>query len=177
MIGRALLAALGFLSFCFFVAAQQTNPTNQFNVPAALALYPPEIFRTVDSSALMQDLPMLTLLSERLPGSTGLGRMGWVPLDISPVAFATIKERPKTNASPVAGLVDGKDLAGEVISSPLNPIYYGGEVGVLYGRSTGKLGGDLFQTYILGQVGDEKVHITVGAAYEESSGRLPRWPR
>src|SRR5439155_22144543 len=145
MIGRALLAALGFLSFCFFVAAQQTNPTNQFNAPAALALYPPEIFRTMESSTIMQDLAMLTLLSERLPGSTGLGRMGWVPLDISPVAFAPIKERPKTNASPVAGLVDGKDLAGDVISSPLHPIYYGGAVTVLHGRTTGQPRSPLLQ--------------------------------
>src|SRR5439155_25349257 len=106
MIGRALLAVLGFLSFCFFVAAQQPNPTNQLNAPAALALYPPEIFRTMDSSALMHDLPMLTRLIERQPGSTGLGGMGWVRLDIPPVAYATIKERPKTDASPLSGMVN-----------------------------------------------------------------------
>ena len=32
--------------------------------------------------------------------------------------------------------------------SPLNPVYYGGEVGVFYGHSSGKFGGDEFGTYI-----------------------------
>src|SRR5438034_173614 len=33
---------------------------------------------------------------------------------------------------------DGKDSPGEVLNSSLNPVYCGGEVGVLYGRWSGK---------------------------------------
>lgn len=52
--------------------------------------------------------------------------------------------------------------------------YATGEIGFLYGRSTGKYGGELTQGYIIGEVGDEKFHISVGAAFEDSSFRLPR---
>jgi hypothetical protein len=66
---------------------------------------------------------------------------------------------------------DGKDSPDEMMSSSSNQIYYGGEVGVLYGQWSGKGGGDILQTYILGTVGNDKFQITAGASYEESSGR------
>ena len=44
-----------------------------------------------------------------------------------------------------------------------------------YGHASGKFGGDDFSTYIVGEAGNDKFHITVGASYEESSGRLPRF--
>jgi hypothetical protein len=50
-----------------------------------------------------------------------------------------------------------------------SPTYAGGEVGFLYGRSTGKFGGDFKQGYIIGEVGNERFHISVGAAYEDST--------
>src|SRR5713101_2487984 len=172
MIKRALVAGLGFLGFCFPLSAQQTNHADEFDAAASLALYSPEIFSMVDSSALIHDLPVLALLGgQRLPVFSALGRMGTAPLDLPPVASLRVAHVQKANVSPVYG----KDPPGDVINSQSNQdYYYGGEVGFLYGRSTGRFGGDLFQTYILGEVGNEKVHITVGAAYEESSGRLPR---
>jgi len=175
MIKRAIVVGFGFLGFCVPVSAQQTNRTAEFDAAASLALYRPEIFSTVDSSALIHDLPVLALLDgQRLPVWSALGWMGTAPLDLPPVASLRVAQVQKANVSPVYG----KDSPGDVINSQLNQdYYYGGEVGVLYGRSIGKFGGDVFQTYILGEVANEKVHITVGAAYEESSGRLPRWPR
>jgi hypothetical protein len=59
--------------------------------------------------------------------------------------------------------------------SPVDRVYYGGEIGVLYGQWTGKGGGDLMQSYILGTVGNDKFQISVGAVYEESSGRSARY--
>ena len=50
---------------------------------------------------------------------------------------------------------------------------FGGEVGFLYGRFTGKGGGDLMSTYIIGEVGNDKFHITVGASHSEWDGRAP----
>ena len=174
MIERAIVVGLGLLGFCFSLAAQQANRADDFDAAAILALYRPEIFSTVDSSALIHDLPVLALLDgQRLPVLSALGRMGTAPLDLPPVASLRVAHVQKANVSPVYG----KDSPGDVISSPSNPIHYGGEVGFLYGHSSGKFGGDLMQTYMMGEVGNDKFQINVGAAYEESSGRIPRWPR
>ncbi len=174
MIERAIVVGLGLLGFCFPLAAQQANRADDFDAAATLALYRPEIFSTVDSSALIHDLPVLALLDgQRLPVLSALGRMGTAPLDLPPVASLRVAHVQKANVSPVYG----KDSPGDVISSPSNPIHYGGEVGFLYGHSSGKFGGDLMQTYMMGEVGNDKFQVNVGAAYEESSGRIPRWPR
>src|SRR5438128_12416703 len=61
---------------------------------------------------------------------------------------------------------DGKDSPG-IVMSPVDRVYYGGEIGVLYGQWTGKGGGDLMQSYILGTVGNDKFQISVGAARSE----------
>ena len=82
---------------------------------------------------------------------------------------------------PVAtsGVTRAKDSSKEVIDVQRTGLfdYVGGEVGFLYGRSTGKFGGDYKQAYIIGEVGDDKFHISAGASYEESSWRVPRFGR
>jgi len=172
MIKRALLV-VGFLALCFPVAAQQTNRADEFDAAAALALYRPEIFTSVDSSVLVRDLPMLTFLDGRLPGSTALGRMGTARLDLPSLAYVSAAPAQKTNVSRVSGK-DGKDSSAEVMSAPSSPYYWGGEVGVFYGHSSGKFGGDEFGTYIVGGVGNDKFQINAGAAYQEWNGRAPR---
>jgi hypothetical protein len=190
----ALVVGLGFLTVCFPVAAQQTNPSEPetiapkqlrrssvFDVASAVALSRPEIFTNIDSAVLIDDLALLALLDGRLPVSTALGRMGMAPLDLFPVAFFRALDGQKVNAALVHRTdrkdsgTEGKDSPGEMMSSSLSPVYYGGEVGILYGRWSGKFGGDFLQTYIVGQVGNEKFQITAGAAYEESSGRALRF--
>ncbi|MGI9115162.1 MAG: hypothetical protein ACR2FX_09040 [Chthoniobacterales bacterium] len=52
--------------------------------------------------------------------------------------------------------------------------YATAEIGFLYGRSTGKFGGESKQTYITGEAGNDKTQIFVGASYEDSSFQLPR---
>jgi hypothetical protein len=177
MIKRALLV-VGFLALCFPIAAQQTNRTDEFDAAAALALYRPEIFTSVDSSLLIRDLPMLTFLDGRLPGSTALGRMGMARLDLPSLAYlsagyVSAAKLQKVNAAQVSGQ-DGKDSSAEVMTLPVNPVYYGGEVGVFYGHSSGKFGGDEFGTYIEGGVGNDKFQINAGASYQEWNGRGPR---
>jgi len=190
----ALVVGLGFLTVCFPVAAQQTNPSEPetialeqlrrssvFDVASAVALSRPEIFTNIDSAVLIDDLALLALLDGRLPVSTALGRMGMAPLDLFPVAFFRVLDGQKVDAALVHRTerkdsgTEGKDSPGEMMSSSLSPVYYGGEVGILYGRWSGKFGGDFLQTYIVGQVGNEKFQITAGAAYEESSGRALRF--
>jgi outer membrane receptor protein involved in Fe transport len=187
MIERALPIVLCFFSLCLPLAAQQTNrseltetetitleelrQTGALDTAAALTLYRPDIFSTVDSSILIHGLPVLTLLDgRRFPISSALGRMGMAPLDLFPVAFLRAVQVQKVNASPILGT----DSPGGVVNLQLNRFYSGGEVGVFYGKSGGKYGREDKQAYILGGVGDEKIQITVGAAYEESSGRVPR---
>ena len=191
VIKGTLLFGLGFLSFCFSAAAQQSSGSKQtedkvmleesrrpdvLDAASTLTLDRPEILNTVDSLVLIQNLGLLTLLEGgRLPVSSELGRMGRAPLDIFPDASLPVAEVEEGNRGLVSAPVDGKDSPSEVTRSPLNPIYAGGEMGVLYGSSSGKFGGDILQTYIVGEVGNEKFHITVGASHEESSGRLLRF--
>jgi hypothetical protein len=174
---RALLVVFGFLSLCFLLVAQQTSRLEQTEDGSItleqLSLYQPEIFNTVDSSILVHDLPMLTFLDGRLPVSSELGRMGMTPLDVFPIAFVSTVQTHKANAPPVSAV----DPSREVTTSRLNPEYWSGEVGVFYGRSSGKFGREDFGSYIMGGLGNEKFQITVGASYEESSGRVPRWVR
>jgi hypothetical protein len=161
VVKRVLLALLGFLAVCFPVAAQQGNVFEQ----------------TIN-------LPLLTLSDGRgLPASSDLGRMGTVPVDISSDDSVTVAEiivRPKDGDSATDGKdfrADGKDSSAAIVNSPLNPIYYGGEVGFRYGHASGKFGGDDFATYMMGTAGNDKFQITVGGGYEEFSGRLSRWGR
>ncbi len=180
MIKRVLLAALGSLALCLPIAAQQTGRLEQTEdetiMLEQLSLYQPEIFSTVDSSILIHDLPMLTFLDGRLPVSSELGRMGMAPLDVFPIAFVSAAETHKANTSP-ASPASGTDSPREVTTLQLNPEYWSGEVGVFYGRSSGKFGREDFGSYIVGGVGNDKFQITVGASYEESNGRVPRWAR
>ena len=155
MLKRALLALLGFLAVCFPVAAQQASVLEQ----------------TIT-------LPMLTLSDGRgLPASSDLGLMGMAPIDISSDDSVTVAEiivRPEAGKD---SRTDGKDSSAAIVNSPLNPIYYGGEVGFRYGHASGKFGGDDFATYMMGTAGNDKLQITVGGGYEEFNGRLSRWGR
>ncbi|MEN3370526.1 MAG: hypothetical protein V7609_2669 [Verrucomicrobiota bacterium] len=56
-------------------------------------------------------------------------------------------------------------------------IQYGGEIGFLYGKSSGKYGREDFSSYIIGTIGTDKFSITAGFLHQESSGRYPRWRR
>jgi hypothetical protein len=183
MIKSALVIALGFLGFCFPLTAQQTSRTERtkaetaaprqlrpsaLDTPARLTLSRPEVFSATHGSILM----MLTLFGgQRSPASSELGGMGMPPLDYFQDELPSATELEQANAAPV----DGKDSPSEMISPPLSPIYYSGEVGVFYGRSSGKFEREIMQTYFLGQIGNDKFQITVGGAYGESNGRLPRF--
>lgn len=187
MVKNTLLLGLAFLGFSFPVAAQQTSRTKQtkdettaprqlrpsaLDTPARLTLSRPEVFSATNGSVLADDLMMLTLsVGQRLSASDELGWTGMAPLDPFQDELPSAAEVRQANAAPV----DGKDSPSEIVSSPLSPIYYGGEVGVFYGRSSGKFGREIMQTYFLGEVGNDKFHITVGAAHEESNGRVPRF--
>ncbi len=183
MIKRAIPALLGLLCACSPLLAQQIDPlsttgdeifsgdrlriTGEIETAPALALYRPDLFRSVDGSLLIHGLPTLTLLDGRRflisghPGGTGMA-----PLDPIPLAFLQAV-RVQTVPSPL----DGSDGPGGVVDLRLNRPVAGGELGVFYGNSGGKYGREDFHAYIFGGVGNDKFQISAGAAYQNSSGR------
>jgi hypothetical protein len=66
-----------------------------------------------------------------------------------------------------------EDSSKEVVSDVRRPLfdYAGGEIGVLYGRSTGKFAREFEAGYLMGTVGNEHVQISAGASYERSTSR------
>jgi hypothetical protein len=174
MIKRALVV-VGFVALCFPLAAQ----TPSLDASSAFAFYRPEIFSTVDSLALVDRLPVLNFLDgTRLPVSSEMGRMGTAPVEFPSltymsVAYVSAAKVRNVNAAQVSGK-DGKDSSAEVMTAPSAPYYYGGEIGFMYGHSSGRFGGDEYGTYIDGTVGNDKFQINAGASYEEWNGRFPR---
>ena len=135
--------------------------------------YRPELFANVDSTALLRDLPMTDYLGGGLPGSTALGRMGTAPVANFPTAFVSAEPRQKNHkvaSGSVTDPKDGKDYSSvesmAVEKAALS--WTGGEVGFMYGHSSGRFGGDDFTSYIMGGVGNDHLQINVGAGYEET---------
>ena len=121
---------------------------------------------------------MLTVLDEGdLPPLTELGQMGMAPIEFASDVSYSVAEMDRIIVRPDHSKDSVKDMPAEAMSPPSNPIYSGGEVGFLYGHASGKFGGDLLETYMLGTVGDDKFQITVGASYQESNQRIRRWTR
>ncbi|HEV3410730.1 MAG TPA: hypothetical protein VG095_10575 [Chthoniobacterales bacterium] len=144
--------------------------TGEVETKPALSLYRPDLFSTVDSTLLIHGLPVLTLLDgRRFPISSELGRMGFMPPDVFPVAFLRGVDVYTHGAHPRYG----SDAPGGVVDLRLNRNYTGGEIGFFYGRSDGKYEREDFHAYIIGGTGNDKFQITVGAAYHESSGHIP----
>jgi hypothetical protein len=112
-------------------------------------------------------------------------QLGFTSVDFLPAAFLSGPQSPAQRPSAGQGHgtkgkdlgTDPKDSPDEMLSSSANPIYCGGEVGFLYGRWSGKGGGDMWETYVVGTVGNDKVQITAGASYDEwnPNGRSVRF--
>ena len=154
--------------------ADQLRTTGALDAGSAFALLRPDLFDSVDGSVLIHSLPVMTLLDgRRFPISGDLGRMGFAPLGLFPVAFLQSAQVHKVGASPMLG----SEAPGGIIDLRLNRSYSGGEVGVFYGKSSGKYGREDFGSYVVGTVGNDKLQITAGASYQESSGHIPRFGR
>jgi hypothetical protein len=194
MIKRALCVALGLLGALFPVTAQQTRHQKDQSVAAeqswtvgalqpsfGLSFYQPKILSAANRSLLFHKGPVTTWWDGGwLANENALTQIGMASLNLFPVSFlpsevfgAVPAQRGNaaSGSRPKNSMTDGKDSTGEPSRSPLDEIYYGGEIGVLYGQWSGKGGGDLFETYIMGTVGNDKFQITAGAAYQEWSGR------
>ena len=197
MLRRALCVALGLFGALLPVVAQQAHRSisrepsrsnNISNAPLSLSLYRPKSLGAADSSLLLHNGSVPLWLDGAQASTRAIDsgysfasqwvQMGFTSSDLFPAALlsAAPPSAQRPSAGPVHGSygkdlgADGKDSPAEMQSSSLDPLYYGGEVGVLYGRWSGKGGGDMWQTYVVGTVGDDKFQITAGASYEEWNG-------
>ena len=187
MIKGAVLVVLVFFGLCSGLVAQQTKRVERaknetrtprqlrlsaLDTPARLTLSRPEFLSPMHGSSFTDAYLTLALLSgPRLPASSELGWAGMAQLDPFQEDLPNAAELEQANSAPV----DEKDLPSEIVSLPLSPFYYSGEVGVFYGRSSGKFEREIMETYFLGTVGNDKFQITVGGAYGESNVNAPRY--
>jgi hypothetical protein len=196
MVKRVLCVAL-LVGACFPAVAQQMHRSisgeqlrsaRVLNPPLSLSLYRPKISGATDGSLLLHhgSVPLWLDGPQVSTGVIDLGysfvspwvQMGFTSSDLFPAALLSadqpLAQRPSTGRVHGSGGkdlgADGKDSPDEMLSSSLNPIYYGGEVGFLYGRWSGKGGGDMWETYVVGTVGNDKFQITAGAAFDEWNG-------
>jgi len=200
MIRRPLAVAMALFAVSFPIAAQQANrpkatehravasnhlrAASVFDRAFALSLYRPKILSAKDNSLLFHKGPVMAWSDGgRLASENAMTSMGMVSLDLPPLAysppniFAAVpanKGNAASNSRPQNFGTDAKD-SPEMMVSPPDRVYYGGEIGFMYGQWSGKGGGDMMQSYILGQVGNDHFQITAGAEYEESSGHAARF--
>jgi hypothetical protein len=115
----------------------------------------------------------------QLMNESAFVQIGMAPLGLFPITYlAPTDAGPAPTRKPDAlpdsrsrnFETDGKDLSGEMFSSPLNQVYYTGEVGFMYGQWSGKGSGDYVGSYVWGQAGNDKFQITAGASFENWDG-------
>jgi hypothetical protein len=196
MFKGALFLALGLLTVCFSVVAQQakhsgatqrraaTFATSTFERGSTLSFYRPNVVSASNASLLFHNGPVRAWSDgAQLANETALAQIGMAPLGLFPITYLAPSDVGPTPTRKASGAsnsrsqmlaTDGKDLPGEMISSPLNQVYYTGEVGFVYGQWSGKGNGDYWQNYVWGQAGNDHFQITAGAAFENWSGSSPK---
>lgn len=160
MTKQALFAVAGVLSLCHSLCAQQIESAGPLQFEGGTLNRP---FLRLPSVSLA-DRDRVSFLTA----------FSWqTPLDFLP-PFDPVEPRSVASSAPVSR----RDSAGDTVElRSADRIRASGEVGFLYGKSSGKYGREVEQGYILGSVGNDKFTITVGTSYERSSGRVPRWGR
>jgi hypothetical protein len=183
MIRGAVAIAAGLMAASFPVAAQQTGSLKAFDPNFSLGFFQPKIFGPTHTSLLFHQGPVRPwsdggqLASETAFANISMGLFDLFPASYfspNPVGAAPARRGIAAPDAPQNFGGDAKDLSEPVFNSPLNGVYYGGEIGFLYGRWSGKGSGDMIDTYILGTVGNEHFQITAGGEYEQWSGRGAR---
>jgi len=191
MIRRALAVATVLLAVCFPLAAEQPHravatrhrtvapeqlhAAPAFNPALAFSLSQPNAFSSKDSFLLLHRGPVNAWSDGgRLASENALAGSGMVALDLFSGAYLpppdtfgpapTNRARAASDSRPENFGTDPKD-SPEMMMSPPDRFYYGGEIGFLYGHSIGKGSGDMMESYILGQVGNDHLQIRVEFNY------------
>lgn len=185
MTKTALLAVVALFGFSLSLSAQQPSrsSSNKSDAITLAQIYrldrlnsgsgflQPGRFSSLDNPILFGGFPSVgTFLNrENFSLSTTFNLIGTAPT-FFPATYAMTEPRSRIPAD------SDKDSPEHPFD--LRPNYYvTGEVGFLYGHSSGKFGGDYLNGYIIGEVGNDRFNITVGASHEEWTGRVPRWGR
>jgi hypothetical protein len=151
----------GFVAICLWVAphicrAQEFAEEN-------LALNNPALF-PADTAALLSSAPLSNPIS-----------FAWMMPEEAALPSSSNLVATRTLSAPVNSDKHLSDRLSEIVPKF---DYATGEIGFMYGRSIGKHGGgDFKQGYIMGEAGNDKTQVFVGASYEDSSFRLPRFGR
>ena len=181
MTKRGLLPVVVFLGLCFSLAAEQASgsPSGhggaftlaQLRGMAApnngSVLLQPTLFNSLDNPVFGLPFSNRDVFSL----ATTFNLVGTTPQSFLP--FSPAMESPKASR----GATSAKESSDRLVDLRPNFDYVTGEVGFLYGRSSGKFGGEYKEGYIFGEVGNDRIHISAGASYEEWNGRVPRWGR
>ncbi|MEP6809524.1 MAG: hypothetical protein ABI992_04720 [Chthoniobacterales bacterium] len=164
MIKRALFAVAGIFTTVSSLIAQ----------PGGLAAFPQA---AVFPDRAFPDLLSLGLTNNeafRFPGSftqTQVAMSAFLPV------FNPTEPRRVQTAQQNRSPLDSKDGYGEISDAQSNLFYAGGEIGFVYGRSTGKHGGDFNQTYFMTEIGNDKFRLSFGASHSEWNGGSRRGGR
>jgi hypothetical protein len=169
MTKRLVLGVAAFLSLCLSLGAEQ--PARGLSLAQLSSLAPqnsrplffqPAVFSRLGNPLLNDGSAGPAAFSgsqETFSLATTFNLVG-TPTSFLPTTMAM--QSPSRSVAPGYSK-DAKDYPLDLSSG----YYVTGEVGFLYGRSTGKFGGDYKQGYIIGTVGNDKLQITAGASYEE----------
>jgi len=160
MTKRILFAVAGFLGLCFSASAQQTRGLEPLSFDGS----------KLDRSSVRS--PSFSLDDDHFFLSTAFGwtrpTADYLPtFDPLPSPGDAYQTRPG-RSYPADDVVD--------LHAP-DRIHFGGEVGVLYGKSSGRYGREDFDSYIVGTVGNEKFSITAGYEHLQSSFNTSRGRR
>src|SRR6185503_17297142 len=180
MFKGALFLALGFFAVCFPVVAQQTKHSGAVHHRVAasvlmpldtvsnFSIYRPDVTKA-SNSILFHNGPVRAWSDgAQLVSESAFVQIGMAPFGLFPVSyFAPNEVAPAPMKKSIAGSdsrsanlsTDGKDLPAAMLDSPLNHVYYTGEVGFVYGQWNGKGNGDYVGSYVWGQAGNDKFQI------------------
>jgi len=159
MIDRALLAVAGLVAFCLSLTAPEAPAVEQFDLgrsedrpfplPESLSLENRETFFFSTSFGWMQPARgFLPTLNPSQPRRVGLAKD------------------------------TGKNwIESEVDLRAPSRIHVGGEIGFLYGRSTGTYGFEYERGYVIGELGNEWFLLRVGTSYDRTKWNVPRGGR
>ena len=158
MMTRALLALVGLTAVCFSASAQ---PPEQFLLGGSLLDQP-----SINSPWALLDR------QDRFSFATAFGSMRQTAPDYLPTLTP-----PEPSSMPYVS--DNKNSVDRIYDvRRSSDIRFGGEIGFLYGKSTGSgFGREDYAGYVIGTVGNEHFSLTAGFYRQETSFNGSRWRR
>lgn len=159
---QAVLALVGFLGLCASVWAQDIRDFGSVQPLKERA----DFFGTLKNG--WNDPGPLQLADGR--AFTFPSAFAWMAAppayDISPTPLAA-----PPRLLPIATLAPDLPERGAGLLPRVD--YAGGEAGFFFGKSSGKFSREVTAGYILGEIVEGNTHISVGASYERTTGRVP----